>query len=141
MEKIMPSMSFTEEEAKAVKKAFEQVSTKQCHPLKINGCGARENASTDGKEKRLTMEDDNEFMEYLKRNPEAIKDDFRRRTTVQCLEEYEKELADRRNFYKGCTKEYDILEERRKEIIKISKFLNEEMWISNVYKIISGKEV
>lgn len=85
------------------------------------------------------MENNDEFMEYLKRNPESVKDDFRR-MTIQCLEECENELADRRNFYKGCKKEYDILEERRKEIIKVANFVKEEMWISDICKIFSGKE-
>nr|DAR78919.1 MAG TPA: hypothetical protein [Caudoviricetes sp.] len=139
MEKILLSMSFTEEEAKAIKKAFAQVSTYP--PLKINVSGARENILTDGEEKRQTVKSNDEFMEYLERNPEAIKEDFRRRTTIQCLEEYEKELARRRNRYKGYTKEFNILEERRKEIIKISKFLEEEMRISDVRKIFLGIEV
>lgn len=49
MEEIMLSMSFTDEEAEAIKKAFAQ--TKQYPPLKINVSGARENILTDGEEK------------------------------------------------------------------------------------------
>ena len=29
------------------------------------------------------MENNDEFVDYIKRNPEAIKDNFRRKTTVQ----------------------------------------------------------
>lgn len=41
------------------------------------------------------MENNNEFVDYIKRNPEAIKDNFRRKTTVRCLEDYAEELARR----------------------------------------------
>nr|DAV06523.1 MAG TPA: hypothetical protein [Caudoviricetes sp.] len=127
------STSFTEEEAKAVKKAFERVSLRKPQFM--------EDEWKLSKEKRRTMESNDEFMEYLKRNPEAIKDDFRRRTTVQCLDDYEEELARRRNHYKGCTKEFDILEERIKEIAKIANLVKEEMLISDVCKYFLGKEV
>lgn len=133
MKKIMLSMYFTEEEAKAVKKAFEQVSLRKPQFM--------EDEWKLSKEKRRTMESNDEFMEYLKRNPEAIKDDFRRRTTVQCLDDYAEELARRRNHYKGCTKEFDILEERLKEIAKIANLVKEEMLISDVCKYFLGKEV
>lgn len=135
------STPFTEEEAKAVKKAFKQVSLEKQLFLEYELKWSKEKTLDLWKmEKGGIMENYDEFMEYLKRNPEAVKDDFRRRTTIQCLEEYENELADRRNFYKGCTKEYDILEKRRKEIIKVANFVKEEMWISYRYKIFSGKE-
>ena len=86
------------------------------------------------------MENNDEFVDYSKRNPEAIKDKFRRKTTVECLEDYAEELARRRNFYKGYTEEYNLLDERIKEIGKIAKLVNEEIRLSNVQKYFLGKE-
>ena len=87
------------------------------------------------------MENNNEFVDYIKRNPEAIKDNFRRKTTVQCLEDYAEELARRRNFYKGYTEEFNSLDERIKEIGKLAKLVNEEIRLSDVQKYFLGKEV
>ena len=87
------------------------------------------------------MENNDEFVDYIKRNPEAIKDNFRRKTTVQCLEDYAEELARRRNFYKGYTKEFNFFDERIKEIGKIVSLVNEEIRLSNVQKYFLGKEV
>ena len=86
------------------------------------------------------MENNDEFVGYIKRNPEAIKDNFRRKTTVQCLEDYAEELARRRNHYKGYTKEFNSLDERIKEIGKIVKLVNEEIRLSDVQKYFLGKE-
>lgn len=86
------------------------------------------------------MENNDEFVGYIKRNPEAIKDNFRRITTVQCLEDYAEELARRRNHYKGYTEEFNSLDERIKEIGKIAKLVNEEIRLSNVQKYFLGKE-
>lgn len=86
------------------------------------------------------MENNNEFVDYIKRNPEAIKDNFRRKTTVRCLEDYAEELARRRNFFKGYTKEFNYLDERIKEIGKIVKLVNEEIRLSDVQKYFLGKE-
>ena len=55
--------------------------------------------------KGKTMEKNNEFADYIKRNPSTVKDYFRRLVLTQCLEEYIKELEDRRNFYKACSEE------------------------------------
>ena len=87
------------------------------------------------------MGNNNEFVDYIKRNPEAIKDNFRRKTTVQCLEDYAEELARRRNFHKGYTEEYNLLDERIKEIGKIASLVNEEIRLSDVQKYFLGKEV
>ena len=92
------------------------------------------------KEKSRTMENNDEFVGYIKRNPEAIKDNFRRIATIQCLDDYAEELAIRRNFYKGYTKEFNSLDERIKEIGKIAKLVNEEIRLSNVQKYFLGKE-
>ena len=72
------------------------------------------------------MENNNEFVDYIKRNPEAIKDNFRRKTTVQCLEDY--------------AEEFNSFDERIKEINKIVKLVNEEIRLSNVQKYFLGKE-
>lgn len=70
----------------------------------MSGGGTKKNLLIGGRETRgQAMENNNEFVDYIKRNPEAIKDNFRRKTTVQCLEDYAEELARRRNFYKGYT--------------------------------------
>lgn len=83
------------------------------------------------------MENDNEFMEYIKRNLGTVKENFRRRILIQCLEEYRIELAERRNFYKDCSKEFNYLEERRKELVKIERFVKEEMWDTCIYEVTS----
>lgn len=87
------------------------------------------------------MENNDEFVGYIKLNPETIKDNFRRIATVQCLDDYAEELASRRNFYKGYTKEFNSLDERIKEIGKIAKLVNEEIRLSDVQKYFLGKEV
>ena len=87
------------------------------------------------------MENNDEFVGYIKRNPEAIKDNFRRKTTVQCLDDYAEELARRRNHYKGYTEEYNLLDERIKEISKLAKLVDEEIRLSDVQKYYLGKEV
>ena len=63
------------------------------------------------KKKRQTMESNDEFMEYL-----------------------------RRNFYKGYSKGFNIFEEQNKEIIKIAKVLKKEIQISDIRKIFLGTE-
>ena len=131
MENILLSMIFTEKEAKAVKEAFEQVSTKQYPSLRMVEVEQRKEATT---------ENNDEFVGYIKRNPEAIKDNFRRKTTLQCLEDYAEELARRRNHYKGYTKEFNSLDERIKEIGKIANLVNEEIRLSDVQKYFLGKE-
>lgn len=52
MEKIKLSMSFTEEEAKAIKKAFEQVSMKLYHSLRLSGSGAKKRLLIGGSGKK-----------------------------------------------------------------------------------------
>lgn len=138
MENIIISMIFTEKEAKAIKKAFEQAS----HNLwSMSGSGAKESLLIGEREMRgQAMENNNEFVDYIKRNPEAIKDNFRRKTTVQCLEDYAEELARRRNFYKGYTEEFNSFDERIKEIKKIVSLVNEEIRLSDVQKYFLGKE-
>lgn len=79
----------------------------------------------------------NEFMEYIKRNPSTVKDYFRRLVLTQCLDEYIKELKDRRNFYKACSEEFNHFEERIKWLIKIRDIVQEEMWDTIVYTITS----
>ena len=70
-------------------------------------------------EKGGIMKNYDEFMEYIKRNPSNEKDYFRRLVLTQCLEEYIKELEDRRNFYyKACSKEFDHLSKRRETACK-----------------------
>lgn len=142
MEKITISMSLTEKEAKAVKKAFEKVSLRKPLFLEEEWKWSKEKTLDWWKRKeRKIMENNNEFVGYIKRNPEAIKDNFRRKTTVQCLEDYVEELARRRNFYKGYTEEYNLLDERIKEIGKIAILVNEEIYLSDAQKYFLGKEV
>ena len=142
MEKITISISmpFTEEEAKNVKKAFEQAALRKPPFLGEEWEWSKEKTLDWWKRKEATMENNDEFVSYIKRNPEAIKDNFRRKTTVECLEDYAEELARRRNFYKGYTEEYNLLDERIKEIGKIAKLVNEEIRLSNVQKYFLGKE-
>lgn len=83
------------------------------------------------------MGSNNEFMEYIKRNPSTVKDYFRRLVLTQCLDEYIKELKDRRNFYKACSEEFNHFEERIKWLIKIRDIVQEEMWDTIVYTITS----
>lgn len=132
MKNILLSMIFTEKEAKAVKEAFEQATLR-----KTTIPGERVEVE---QRKEATMENNDEFVGYIKRNPEAIKDNFRRKTTVQCLEDYAEELARRRNFYKGYTEEFNSLDERIKEIGKIVSLVNEEIRVSDVQKYFLGKE-
>ena len=143
MEKITISISmpFTEEEAKNVKKAFEQAALRKPPFLEDEWKWSKEKTFDWWRRKEATMENNDEFVDYIKRNPEAIKDNFRRKTTVQCLEDYAEELARRRNFYKGYTKEFNSFDERIKEIGKIVSLVNEEIRLSNVQKYFLGKEV
>lgn len=83
------------------------------------------------------MGNTNEFMEYIKRNPSTVKDYFRRLVLTQCIEEYIKELEDRRNFYKACSEEFNHLSERIKRLIEIRDIVNGEMWDTIVYKVTS----
>ena len=83
------------------------------------------------------MGSNNEFMEYIKRNPSTVKDYFRRLVLTQCLDEYIKELKDRRNFYKACSEEFNHFEERIKGLIKIRDIVNGEMWDTIVYCVTS----
>ena len=136
MKNILLSMIFTEKEVEAVKEAFEQVSTKQYPSFKWS----KENTLDWRRRKESDMENNDEFVGYIKRNPEAIKDDFRRKTTVQCLDDYAEELVRRRNHYKVYTKEFNYLDERIKEIGKIVKLVNEEIRLSDVQKYFLGKE-
>ena len=140
MKKIMLSMFFTEEEAKVMKKAFEQVFLEKPLFLEDEWKWSKEKTLDWWRRKEANMENNDEFVDYIKRNPEAIKDNFRRKATVQCLEDYAEELARRRNFYKGYTKEFNSLDERIKEIGKIASLVNEEIRLSNVQKYFLGKE-
>lgn len=83
------------------------------------------------------MENTNEFKEYIKRNPSTVKDYFRRLVLTQCLDEYIKELEDRRNFYKACSEEFNHLEKRIKWLVKIRDIVNGEMWDTIVYSVTS----
>jgi hypothetical protein len=140
MKKIMLSMFFTEEEAKVMKKAFEQVFLEKPLFLEDEWKWSKEKTLDWWRRKEANMENNDEFVDYIKRNPEAIKDNFRRKATVQCLEDYAEELARRRNFYKGYTKEFNSLDERIKEIGKIASLVNEEIRLSDVQKYFLGKE-
>lgn len=82
------------------------------------------------------MKNNDEFMEYLKRNPSTVKDYFRRLVLTQCLEEYIKELEDRRNFYKACSEEFNHLEKRRTELSKMIDIISEEKRLARMYKIL-----
>lgn len=140
MKNILLSMIFTEKEAKAVKEAFEQVSLRKPLFTEDERKWSKEKALDWCRSKEATMENNDEFVGYIKRNPEAIKDNFRRKTTVRCLEDYAEELARRRNFYKGYTEEFNSLDERIKEIGKIASLVNEEIRLSDVQKYFLGKE-
>lgn len=140
MKKIMLSMFFTEEEAKVMKKAFEQVFLEKPLFLEDEWKWSKEKTLDWWRRNEANMENNDEFVDYIKRNPEAIKDNFRRKATVQCLEDYAEELARRRNFYKGYTKEFNSLDERIKEIGKIASLVNEEIRLSDVQKYFLGKE-
>lgn len=83
------------------------------------------------------MENNNEFAEYIKRNPSTVKDYFRRLVLTQCLDEYIKEIEDRRNFYKACSEEFNHLEERIKWLAEIRDIVNGEMWDTIVYSATS----
>ena len=83
------------------------------------------------------MENTNEFMEYIKRNPSTVKDYFRRLVLTQCLDEYIKELEDRRNFYKACSEEFNHLEKRIKWLVDIRDIVQGEMWDTIVYTVTS----
>lgn len=79
----------------------------------------------------------NEFMEYIKRNPSTEKEYFRRLVLTLSIDEYIKELEDRRNFYKACSEEFNHLEERIKLLVKIKDIANGEMWDTIVYSVTS----
>ena len=130
MEKIIISMSFTAEEVSLRKPLF----------LEEEWKWSKEKTLDWWRRKEANMENNDEFVDYIKRKPEAIKDNFRRKATVQCLEDYAEELARRRNFYKGYTKEFNSLDERIKEIGKIASLVNEEIRLSDVQKYFLGKE-
>lgn len=83
------------------------------------------------------MENTNEFMRYIERNPSTVKDYFRRLVLTQCLDEYIKELKDRRNFYKACSEEFNHFEERIKRLVDIKDIVNGEMWDTIVYSVTS----
>lgn len=83
------------------------------------------------------MGSNNEFMGYIERNPSTVKDYFRRLVLTQCIDEYMKELEDRRNFYKACSKEFDHLSKRIKWLAKIRDSVNGEMWDTIVYWVTS----
>ena len=137
MKNILLSMSFSEEEAKNVKKAFAQVSTKKYPPLKINGSVARENALTDGEEKRYKpMRNYNEFKDYLKQRTDTSNNAFRRRCLVECLDDYMDELLDRRNIHESDSEEYRKLEKRRVELSKLIEIISEERRLAKLYKML-----
>jgi len=119
MKKIMLSMFFTEEEAKVMKKAFEQVFLEKPLFLEDEWKWSKEKTLDWWRRKEANMENNDEFVDYIKRNPEAIKDNFRRKATVQCLEDYAEELARRRNFYKGYTKKFNSLNEEIKRLARL----------------------
>ena len=79
----------------------------------------------------------NEFMEYIKRNLSTVRDYFRRLVLTQCLDEYIKELEDRRNFYKACSEEFNHLSERIKRLIEIRDIVDSEIWDTTVYRVTS----
>ena len=83
------------------------------------------------------MGSNNEFMGYIERNPSTVKDYFRRLVLTQCIDEYMKELEDRRNFYKACSKEFDHLSKRIQWLAKIRDSVNGEMWDTIVYRVTS----
>ena len=56
---------------------------------------------------------------------------------TQCIDEYMKELEDRRNFYKACSEEFNHLEERIKWLVKIKDIVDGEMWDTIVYRVTS----
>lgn len=132
------STPFTEEEAKAVKKAFEQVSLRKSLFMEDElKCAKEKSFGLWKREKGGIMKNNDEFMEYIKRNPSTEKDYFRRLVLTQCLDEYIKELEDRRNFYKACSEEFNHLEERIKWLVKIRDIVQEEMWDTIVYSVTS----
>ena len=83
------------------------------------------------------MGNTNEFMRYIERNPSTVKDYFRRLVLTLSIDEYIKELEDRRNFYKACSEEFNHLEERIKWLVKIRDSVNGEMWDTIVYRVTS----
>lgn len=83
------------------------------------------------------MENNNEFAEYIKRNPSTVKDYFRRLVLTQCLDEYIKELEDRRNFYKACSEDFNHLSERIKRLIEIRDIVDSEIWDTTIYRVTS----
>ena len=83
------------------------------------------------------MGNTNEFMEYIKRNPSTEKEYFRRLVLTLSINEYIKELEDRRNFYEVCSEEFNHLEERIKLLVKIRDIVNGEMWDTIVYRVTS----
>lgn len=83
------------------------------------------------------MGSNNEFMGYIERNPSTVKDYFRRLVLTQCIDEYMKELEDRRNFYKACSKEFNHLSERIKRLIEIRDIVDSEIWDTTIYRVTS----
>ena len=83
------------------------------------------------------MKNNNEFAEYIKRNPSTVKEYFRRLVLTQCLDEYIKELEDRRNFYKACSEEFNHLSERIKRLIEIRDIVDSEIWDTTIYRVTS----
>lgn len=83
------------------------------------------------------MENNNDFAEYIKRNPCTVKDYFRRLVLTQCLDEYIKELEDRRNFYKACSEEFNHLEKRIKRLAEIRDIVDSEIWDTTIYRVTS----
>ena len=77
------STSFTEEEAKAVKKAFEQVSLKKPLFMEDEWSKEKKRLLIGGRGKRCkTMRNYNEFNDYLKQRTDTSNNDFRRRCLV-----------------------------------------------------------
>ena len=83
------------------------------------------------------MGSNNEFMEYIKRNPSTEKEYFRRLVLTLSIDEYIKELEDRRNFYKACSEEFNYLSERIKRLIEIRDIVDSEIWDTSVYRVTS----
>ena len=79
----------------------------------------------------------NEFMEYIKRNSSTEKEYFRRLVLTLSIDEYIKELEDRRNFYKACSEEFNHLSERIKRLIEIRDIVDSEIWDTTVYRVTS----
>ena len=137
MKKIMLSMFFTEEEAKNVKKAFEQATLRKPPFWGKSGSGTKKNLLIGGKGKRRkTMRNYNEFKDYLKQRTDTSNNDFRRRCLVECLDDYMDELLDRRNIHESDSEEYRKLEKRRVELSKLIEIISEERRLAKLYKML-----